>query len=50
MSRGDFQWKIAVPEDGSLPWSGVLPAAIQWSTDADESTVASVRPIARQRL
>jgi len=30
MSRGDFRWKIAVPEDGSLPWGGVLPAAIQW--------------------
>ena len=29
MSRGDFHWRIAVPEDGSLPWSGVLPAAIQ---------------------
>ena len=37
MSRGDFHWQIAVPEDGSLPWSGVLPAAIQWSTGADES-------------
>ena len=30
MSRGDFRWKIAVPDDGSLPWGGVLPAAIQW--------------------
>jgi hypothetical protein len=31
MSRGLFSWKIAVPEDGSLPWSGMLPAGIQWS-------------------
>jgi hypothetical protein len=31
MSRGPFRWKIAVPDDGSLPWGGVLPAAIQWS-------------------
>ena len=38
MSRGDFHWRIAVPEDGSLPWSGVLPAGIQWSAGADEST------------
>jgi hypothetical protein len=30
MSRGDFCWKIAVPDDGSLPWGGILPAAIQW--------------------
>lgn len=35
MSRGDFRWKIAVPEDGSLPWAGILPAAIQWEADAD---------------
>ena len=34
MSRGDFRWKIAVPEDGSLPFSGVLPAAIQWESGA----------------
>ena len=34
LSRGDFRWKIAVPEDGSLPWGGVLPAAIQWDDDA----------------
>jgi hypothetical protein len=30
MARGDFRWKIAVPDDGSLPWGGVLPPAIQW--------------------
>jgi hypothetical protein len=35
MSRGDFHWKIAVPETGTLPWSGVLPAAIQWEPGAD---------------
>ncbi len=34
MSRSDFRWKLAVPEDGSLPFSGVLPAAIQWDAGA----------------
>ncbi len=29
-SRGEFHWKIAVPDTGTLPWGGVLPAAIQW--------------------
>lgn len=38
MSRGDLHWQIAVPEDGSLPYSGVLPAAIQWAA-ADDGTV-----------
>lgn len=31
MSRGDFAWKIAVPETGALAWGGVLPVAIQWT-------------------
>jgi hypothetical protein len=35
MSRGDFRWKIAVPEGRSLPWAGVLPAAIQWEPGLD---------------
>jgi len=35
MSRGDLRWQIAVPEDGSLAFSGVLPAAIQWGPRAD---------------
>lgn len=35
MARGDFRWKIAAPEDGNLPWSGVLPAAIQWEPGPD---------------
>lgn len=39
MSRGGFRWKIAVPEDGSLPWSGVLPAAIQWEPGSDGSAL-----------
>ena len=37
MSRGDFQWKIAVPESGSLAWGGVLPTAIQWMPAEDGS-------------
>lgn len=39
MSRGDFRWKIAVPETGSLPWGGVLPAAIEWELDALGATL-----------
>jgi hypothetical protein len=35
MARGAFRWKIAVPDDGALPWGGVLPAAIQWDAGDD---------------
>ncbi|HVG05093.1 MAG TPA: VOC family protein [Burkholderiaceae bacterium] len=38
MNRGDFHWKIAVPETGSLAWGGVLPTAIQW-LGGDDGTV-----------
>jgi len=39
MSRGDFHWKIAVPETGALSWGGVLPAAIQWDPAPDGSAM-----------
>ena len=37
MSRGDFHWMIAVPENGALPWGGILPTAIQWMETDDGS-------------
>lgn len=30
MERGDFRWRMAVPEDGILPWDGWAPAIIEW--------------------
>lgn len=32
MSRGDLRWLITIPEDGSLPYGGVAPSLIEWST------------------
>jgi Glyoxalase-like domain len=32
MARGDFQWRISVSDDGSLPGDGLLPTLIQWQT------------------
>lgn len=28
--RGDLEWKITVPEDGSMPEGGTFPTLIQW--------------------
>jgi len=28
--RGDFRWRITVPDDGKRPGRGVFPALIQW--------------------
>jgi hypothetical protein len=30
MSRGDYRWRITIPDDGSRPAGGVLPTLIQW--------------------
>ena len=32
MSRGDLDWLIAFPEDGSLIMDGLCPYLIQWSS------------------
>lgn len=30
MSRGQFDWRITIPQDGSLPLGGAAPILIQW--------------------
>ncbi len=30
LSRGDYRWRITIPDDGSLPGKGALPTVIQW--------------------
>lgn len=30
LQRGDFRWRMAVPEDGRLPFGGAHPALIAW--------------------
>ncbi len=30
LARGDFRWRMAIPEDGRLPFDGAFPALIQW--------------------
>ena len=30
MSRGDYRWRITIPDDGSLPGKGVVPTLIEW--------------------
>jgi hypothetical protein len=33
MQRGDFRWRITVPEDGHLPARGLVPTLIEWSDE-----------------
>jgi glyoxalase-like protein len=29
--RGDYRWRITIPEDGKRPGKGIVPTLIQWS-------------------
>jgi hypothetical protein len=31
LSRGDRTWRLTVPDDGQLPFDGLMPAFIEWS-------------------
>jgi glyoxalase-like protein len=33
-ARGAFRWRMAVPDDGILPFDGCFPALIQWDSPA----------------
>lgn len=34
LARDAYRWRIAIPDDGALPFGGALPAVIQWEGDA----------------
>lgn len=34
MWRGDFRWKITVPDSGRQPFNGLFPALISWTGEA----------------
>ena len=33
-ARGDLRWRMAVPEDGRLPFDNLFPALIEWQSEA----------------
>ncbi len=49
MRRGDFEWRITVPDDGHLPGRGLVPTLIQWADErhpADGLNESGVRLVA----
>ena len=34
MTRGDYRWRITIPDDGALPGKGLVPTLIQWDVPA----------------
>ncbi|TFL17911.1 VOC family protein [Jannaschia formosa] len=41
--RGPFRWRMAVPDDGILPFDGCFPALIEWQSDAPEFPDSGLR-------
>lgn len=45
MARGDYRWRITIPDDGALPARGLVPTLIQWDVPfhpADKLPVSNV--------
>ncbi|MGH8779020.1 VOC family protein [Paraburkholderia sp.] len=55
MTRGDFTWQLAVPDDGAFPsWQGagdgIVPTLIQWDTSHHPSAVLPETGLALKSL
>ncbi len=37
MERGDYKWRITIPDDGHLPGDGIVPTLIQWDAQTRPS-------------
>ena len=38
LSRGQLNWLMTIPSDGSLPFNGMAPTLIEWHTEAHIAT------------
>ncbi|CAM4291082.1 VOC family protein [Bordetella muralis] len=50
MTRGALAWRITIPEDGSLPESGVAPTLIQWDVPSHPASMLDDRGCTLQAL
>ncbi len=44
-ARGDYRWRITIPDDGTLPAKGIVPTLIEWDVamhPADELPASNV--------
>jgi hypothetical protein len=50
LERGDLRWRMAVPENGQLPFDGCHAAVIQWDCDLHPAASLTTRGISLRRL
>lgn len=49
-TRGDYAWRITIPEDGSLQFGGLLPTVIQWDNDRHPADALETKGCALREL
>lgn len=50
LQRGDLNWRMAVPDDGILPFDNCAPAVMEWQTGAHPATRLTARGVRLRRL
>lgn len=50
LERGALRWRMAVPEDGALPFDGVFPALIQWQSPVPPGKALTASGLTLERL
>jgi len=50
LSRGDLRWRMAVPDDGRLPFDNMFPALIQWQGRLHPASMLAPSGCALRRL
>ncbi|WP_299960003.1 VOC family protein [uncultured Roseobacter sp.] len=50
LERGDLRWRMAVPEDGILPFDNSAPALIQWDTPLHPALMLAPSGVRLRRL
>ena len=50
MARGDYRWRITIPDDGTLPGKGIVPTLIQWDVPVHPATTLPAAGVALAQL
>lgn len=50
VSRGDLCWRMAVPENGILPFGGAMPALIEWQSTLRPPDLLATQDLRLHRL
>jgi hypothetical protein len=50
MRRGDYRWRMTIPDDGKLPERGLVPTLIQWDVSSHPADTLPPSPITLVQL